>query len=203
MSDSSSITAHIEHLRQGSPTAARKLWEHYFERLARVAAKRLTGVRRVRDEEDLALSVLATVFRRVEQGEFPELTDRHDFWRILLTVTERKTLNQLRNERRQKRGSGKVRGESVFSLNRSRARGIEARIIDETTPELVASMKESFDSLLNLLEGELRQIALMKFEGYSNQEIAARIDRSVPTVERRLQVIRSRWSAMLDNPEAI
>jgi DNA-directed RNA polymerase specialized sigma24 family protein len=33
----------------------------------------------------------------------------------------------------------------------------------------------------------------MKLEGYSNDEIARAISRSLPTVERRLRVIREIW----------
>lgn len=36
----------------------------------------------------------------------------------------------------------------------------------------------------------LRQVAVWKLEGYANGEIAAKMDRSVPTVERKLRRIR-------------
>jgi len=42
-------------------------------------------------------------------------------------------------------------------------------------------------------DGDLRQIATWKMEGCSNAEIAAKIDRSEPTVERRLNRIRKIW----------
>jgi IS30 family transposase len=48
--------------------------------------------------------------------------------------------------------------------------------------------------LLDLLEDEqLVQIALLKLEGCTNREIADRINRSQPTVERRLKLIRDTW----------
>ena len=60
-----------------------------------------------------------------------------------------------------------------------------------TTAALVA---EQFEHLLDTLpDDELRRIALLKLEGHSNAEIAANIDRSVPTVERRLRLIRDTW----------
>jgi DNA-binding NarL/FixJ family response regulator len=41
----------------------------------------------------------------------------------------------------------------------------------------------------------LRQIACWKLEGYTNADIAARIDRSEVTVERKLKLIRTLWPA--------
>jgi DNA-directed RNA polymerase specialized sigma24 family protein len=40
---------------------------------------------------------------------------------------------------------------------------------------------------------ELRRVALAKVEGCTNAETALRLGRSVCTVERKLQVIRSLW----------
>ena len=51
-----------------------------------------------------------------------------------------------------------------------------------------------FESLLNQLEdSELQRIALLRFEGYGNKEIADELDCSLRSVERRLQLIRRIW----------
>ena len=42
-------------------------------------------------------------------------------------------------------------------------------------------------------DDELRQIALDKLDGYSNEEIARRIGPGLSTVERRLRLIRKTW----------
>ena len=39
------------------------------------------------------------------------------------------------------------------------------------------------------------KVALLMPEGYSNEEIARSLDCSLRTVERRLEVIRKRWTA--------
>jgi DNA-directed RNA polymerase specialized sigma24 family protein len=60
---------------------------------------------------------------------------------------------------------------------------------------------EEFKRLLaDLGDEELRQIALAKMEGYTNQEIAARMDLTLRTVERRLALIRGRWTRKGDEP---
>jgi DNA-directed RNA polymerase specialized sigma24 family protein len=66
------------------------------------------------------------------------------------------------------------------------------------TPERAAQTAEECRRLLAALgDAELRRIALWKLEGYSNEEIAARMGdgegRSLPTVERKLARIRRRW----------
>ena len=48
--------------------------------------------------------------------------------------------------------------------------------------------------LLELLDGDMRHIALLKLEGYTNEEIAAAMGCSLPTVERRLRLIRKAWN---------
>ena len=55
-------------------------------------------------------------------------------------------------------------------------------------------MAEAFDHLLALLDDELREIALLKLEGYSHDEIAQQIGRSTRTVDRRLGLIREKWA---------
>jgi hypothetical protein len=73
------------------------LWERYFRRLVGLARPRLDNTaRRAADEQDVALSALASVFRGVEEGRFPQLGDRDDLWRLLVTVTVRKAAWQPR-----------------------------------------------------------------------------------------------------------
>lgn len=54
-------------------------------------------------------------------------------------------------------------------------------------------MNEALGRLLGMLDDGLRQIAVLKLEGRTNEEIASRIDRSPTTVERRLRLIRDTW----------
>jgi DNA-directed RNA polymerase specialized sigma24 family protein len=47
--------------------------------------------------------------------------------------------------------------------------------------------------LAALADPELRQIALWRLEGYTNREIAERLESTERLVERRLERIRSKW----------
>jgi len=64
----------------------------------------------------------------------------------------------------------------------------------EPTPAFAAQVAEECRQLLERLDSpELRSVALLKVEGYGNEEIAARLGCGVRTVERRLRLIRSIW----------
>jgi DNA-directed RNA polymerase specialized sigma24 family protein len=107
------ITQWISQLKAGDPLAAQHLWESYFGRLMALARKKLGGNRRAAaDEEDVALSAFGSFCRGAGVGRFPLLHDRDNLWPLLVRITERKAIDQLRHEGRAKRGRGKVRGES-------------------------------------------------------------------------------------------
>jgi hypothetical protein len=61
-------------------------------------------------------------------------------------------------------------------------------------PEFATQVAEECRRLLDLLtDPELQAVALWKVAGCTNQEIAARLDRAAPAVERKLRAIRTIW----------
>src|SRR5271166_2466864 len=198
MDSSRGVTHWIGQLRAGDPVAAQQLWEGYFRRLVGLARGKLQGLsRRAADEEDVALSAFASFCRGVEGGRFPQLADRDDLWRLLVTITARKALHLARDERSQKRG-GAVRDEAA--LGDRNGSGVENAALDEfmgrePTPAFAAQVAEEFQRLLDSLgDADLRTIALWKMEGYTTEEIAAKLRRAPRTVERKLDLIRRRWT---------
>jgi DNA-directed RNA polymerase specialized sigma24 family protein len=62
-------------------------------------------------------------------------------------------------------------------------------------------LNEALERRLEALgDSELRRIALLRLEGYTNREIADRFDCTERSIERRLERIRSRWMAHEDTP---
>ncbi len=192
----SSVTLWLDRFKAGEREAAQALWERYYAQLVRYVKSRLHGAsRRAADEEDLALSAFDSLFRGIEAGRFPQLDDRDDLWQILLVIAQRKAADQILHERRQKRGGGRVRGQSVFE-NRGDgpAPGLDQHADDGPPPELAAEITEQVRRLMDLLpQDSLRVIAQRKLEGYDNPEIAAELDCGLRTVERKLRLIRSLW----------
>ena len=74
----------------------------------------------------------------------------------------------------------------------------------EPTPEEAAELADECRRLLDSLqEPELRQIALWKVEGYTHEEIAARLDCVPRTIERKVSRIRLLWKHELEDRRAM
>jgi DNA-directed RNA polymerase specialized sigma24 family protein len=198
MSSDNSVSCWIGQVKVGERAAAQPLWQRYFERLVGLARKKLQGSpRRAADEEDVALSAFDSFCRGAERGRFPQLADRHDLWRVLVVITAGKALDLRRREFTLKRGGGAVRGESALLGPADAApeeAGFEQVIGNEPTPAFAAEVAETCRHLFAQLDDPaLCLLALLKMEGYTNEEIARHLDCGQSTVERRLRLIRNTW----------
>ena len=153
------------------------------------------------DEEDIVINAFDSFFRGVKQQRFIDLADRTSLWRILAMLTSRKVAREIERRMSQKRGQGKVRGESVFQPTDDNDAG---RLGDvewdpKQQPDFLAQMREEMDVLLARLEDdELRTIAMMKLEGSTNQEIADHLEVTERTVERKVKKIRDSWASAIE-----
>lgn len=188
-----SVTIWLEQLKAGDPAAARPLWDGYFARLVARARDRLRAIPRgVADEEDVALSAFDSFCRAARAGRFPRLDDRDDLWQVLLVLTDRKAVNLIRHETRERRGGDA--SAPTGGAGDSAPDAVAAVAAAGPTPDVVAEVSEGCARLLGLLTGaDLREVAVWKLEGYSNAEIAGKLGRSIPTVERKLAAIRTIW----------
>lgn len=183
-----SVTRWIAQLRAGDRAAADPLWHRYFQRLVALARARLMEASRcAADEEDVALSAFHSFCRAAERGRFPKLDDRDDLWRLLAAFTRRKAAHLLRDGGRLKRGGGEAAEEDI---------DLELIAGAEPGPELLAEMAEEYRRLLGRLGDEtLRTVAVWKMEGYTNEEIAAKLNCVPRTIERKLRLIRAIWES--------
>jgi DNA-directed RNA polymerase specialized sigma24 family protein len=184
---SGSITQWLHQLSAGNRDAAQPLWEKYVGRLARHARKYLNGSpRQVADEEDVIVNAFDSFCRGAELGRFPRLNDSTDLWAVLVTITERKAINQANFVTRKKRCV-----EDTYSLS----------VIDDGQEQSIgpsawfsARVAELYLDLIGALsDDKLRSIAAWKFEGHTNEEIAAKLDCSLRSVERKLAIIKREW----------
>ena len=198
MSSEGSVTHWLGQLQAGDPAAVQRLWERYFADLVGLARQRLRGApRRAADEEDVALSAFDSFCRGAAAGRFPLLADRANLWRLLFTLTMQKTVDLVRAERRQKRGGGAVLDEAALLALPGLTRepmDLGQVLSHEPPPALAAQMAEECQRLLGGLDDAgLQAVALAKMEGYTNEEVAARLGCSLRSVERKLGLIRRIW----------
>jgi RNA polymerase sigma factor (sigma-70 family) len=177
-----SVTQWVEGLKAGKAEAADRLWNRYFERLVRLARKKLgASPRRMADEEDVAAIVFRNLWQGAEAGNFPELRNRENLWPLLVVLTSRRVHDLLRY---QKRHGSEDAPEELDHL-----------IAEDPTPQFAAEMSENVARLFEMLDPVQRQVAQAKLEGRENAEIARQLGCSERTVERKLQVIRRIWDA--------
>lgn len=197
-----SVTRWIGDLKQGDDEAARRLWERYFERLTRVARRRMDAMpRREEDEEDVALSVFDVLCRGAAAGRFDVLKTRDDLWRLLVAITAKKVVDRYRHRGRTKRGGGDVRGHSVIGgTDDQELGGFDDFVGQDPSPAFLVMLDERHRELMSLLRDDtLRQVAQLRMEGYTNREIADRLMISLRSVERKLRLIRTEWLSALDD----
>ena len=188
-----SVTGWLNYAKSGDADAMSQLCERYFKRLADVARARFGGSNRVvADEEDIANSVLETLFRNFANGQFPDLQDRNDLWSLLLTITNRKVASQIRANLRQKRGSGNVI--AMTDIQASIHAEIDFSASKYPTHETLAILSDLCNTLVDRLEDpEIQKIAILKLAGYSNREIAFKLERLPKSIDRKVNLIREQW----------
>jgi RNA polymerase sigma factor (sigma-70 family) len=108
-------------------------------------------------------------------------------------LTSRKAVDLVRYNRTKKRTA---RSESSRATNERPDMAELAEVIDKTpTPEFALMAAEELRRLLDLLgDRNLEALAVMKMEGRKNSEIADRQGCSPRTIERRLELVRKKWT---------
>ncbi len=183
-----SVTGWISLLRTGDEEAAARLWGRFIHRLHGLLRTRIRGA--AYDEQDVALSAFHVVCRGLAEGHYPELANRDQLWRILATIAVRKCRDRYESETCQKRGGRPVGPADLSSLDEMASKG--------GGPEFEAMMADEFCHLLGLLRSpRLKQVVLWRLDGYSQEEIAAKLGLTRWSVGRMLNCVRKIWETQL------
>lgn len=182
MIEQGSVTVWLNRLTAGDATALDPLWARYFGHVVGVARDKLRRLSvRSGDEEDVALSAFHHFYRAATDQRFERLHNRDDLWHLLVVLTARKALDHHKHQARQKRNPPAVERPNGVAASAPDP-AIEAMLADELRARMAA-----------LPDDEVRAIARLKMDGYSNEEVAERLGCTVRTVGRRLALIRSLW----------
>lgn len=191
MSDANhSVTIMLSKLKGGDDAAAQLIWDKFFARVRGLAKAKLGTIpKRTMDEEDVALSAINALYTGAREGRFKQLENRDDLWQILCMITSRKAASAWR-----KQGARKEVGESIVAAGSpDAALGIAHIATCEPDAAYFDVLSATSCELLEGLDERLREVAVLKLQGYKNQEIADKIGRSIKSVERYLSTIRQEW----------
>jgi RNA polymerase sigma factor (sigma-70 family) len=175
----------LEQWRAGDEDAARQLFDIYVERLVALARRRISQRLASRvDAEDIVQSVFRTFFGRARAGQF-KVEDQDDLCKLLMRITVHKTLRQVAYHKAAKRDPGQETGQSEHSTE------MLMELLDrEPTPDAEAAFIDQLETFLGTLRPEERTILEMRMQGYSNEEIAKKLDIYDRKIRRVIERIR-------------
>lgn len=194
--ESKDVTKWLRDFERGSQEAARNLWKYYFDQIIRQAAARSRMLPRDQVEpEDVASSVFKSLWRGARAGRFQRVENRDELWWLMLSITRRKVVNRIRRAAAHKRG-GLFRRVSLQTLGSEDPASL-ASTAEEPGAALI--FREEIDRLLAKLEDNLlHDIAVLKLQGQTNEEIRLELEISPATVRRKLQLIRQLWKCEMN-----
>jgi len=189
-----SVTNWLAGLKAGDAEATGRLAARYWSSLESLARDQLkNSSRSVADEEDIVVSVLKSLCRRAAAGGFGDVSNREELWWLLLAITKRKVISEIRRQRAQKRGLTKLTRNAI-APNDSWQFPLDYLVGEAPTPETLVSLHEQYDRLLGQLRDDtFRRIVVWRMEGYSSQEIAERLGIAKRSIERKLALVRKKW----------
>ena len=191
----------LDSMQQGEDWAFDAFFKTHYDQLVQFAKKKIGSFPlRIFDEEDVALSAMNSLFNCLRENRF-EAQNSIELWQILITITKNKLINRQEREYAKKRGSGKVRGDSIWANTGENNLFLEQPDTRQNqTPDAQVELLETTDLLFQRLEDDkTREVARLLLEGYRINDIAEKLDCVRRTVERKIAYIRKVWSEALDN----
>jgi RNA polymerase sigma factor (sigma-70 family) len=194
MGPAGSLTRYAHDLYAPDPArrqeAARQIWLRFSDRLTAEVRRRLDRriLRRV-GAEDVVQSLFASFFD-APPGPAGPPRDRAALWRLLVHFTLCKVANTAERHRARRRDYRReapmgdlIGGSATISFDPRDDRALD--------PADEAVAREEFHRLLGVLPADLRDVLVMRLEGYTNAQIAAAIGRVERTVELKMKTIRA------------
>ena len=169
------------------------LFEVYLPKVIKLAEYNISQkYKRVFDGDDIGLTVMRTVVRRMNEGKF-NFEDERSLWKQLVTITLRRISNKVRDENAKKRGGGKKVDvlEDLYSLSK------------EPDPSHAVAMLEVVDKVGEKLDDRGKKVLGLRMAGCSYAEIAKELSASERMVGRKLELIKQVLTDLLEDSTEI
>ena len=182
MSDEDAFQSLIRCIRLGDDQAAAELIRRYEPLIRREIRIHLVDrqLRRIFDSLDICQAVWASFFVRSAAGQF-DLDQPEQVLRLLTKMTRNKLASAARSEHRQRRDQRRIQDRPTNQL-------LEAADT-EPTPSAIVASDELLNRCLHSLTEEEQQLAQLRAEGLSWQQIAERMGGAAQA--RRMQFSRA------------
>ncbi len=189
MPSDGSVSHLIAQMKVGDETAFANLHRRYWPRIVQIAGRRLQHVPRGNgDAEDMAQRAFIDLYRSFEQQRVPDLNHRHQLLALLSHIVARRVMNLVRAEAAQRRGGTEIR--TIPGLSPDTAVDTAIGPVDE------AILHDCYEFYLNSVPENLRQLAELHLAGFTNREIASRMNCVERTIERKIALLRRCWRSM-------
>lgn len=195
MSNQSTVSTWLLRLKgQSDDLSAQKLWDSVSPRI-QVLARRLIqrfGSDAAFDEDDVTVSVFTSLYSGLNTQQFPNLQDSEGLWKLLTLMTVRKVNDHTKLRRAIKR-NGLTESESLAASK------IDRCADGQPEPSVEVMMADQCRAMLSQLNDPvLEKIVLLKLDGYTNEEIAERLQYSRRTIQRMLNLVRDVWGEYVE-----
>jgi RNA polymerase sigma-70 factor (ECF subfamily) len=179
----------MDRLRRGDDAAAREVFQRYAARLIALARSRIEARLQSKvDPEDVLQSVLRSFFVRQEAGQFA-LASWGDLWSLLVVMTLRKCADRADYFRARRRDAACEVGGGCSD---DALGGLRQALDPNPTPDEAALLSDVVERLLGIVDVEDRPVLELSLQGYTTQEISARLGRAERSV-RRLREHARKW----------
>lgn len=193
MANSQTVTGLLLDVRNGNDEAIERLFDLYLTRLEMIGRQtyrsKFADVHRpVEDEEDAAISALETFCAALRSGKVNQVANRHQLWKLLVTITIRKIYDQRERATAQKRGGkGEIRKSSE---------DLEELLSKLPAPDAAAELSDNYNEAMRVLaDDRQRRIVSLDMQGKTREEIAEELGVTERTVYRELSDSREKWEA--------
>ena len=190
MSGYRSLQEMLDGWRAGHQSAATEIYQHYAERLLRLAEKKIGPRLGVRvGPDDIMLSVLDSVLSGIAKGKYA-VDSAGTMWNLVARIAQTKILKQVEYHTAGKRDFHDETGAGAERLP-------PEALPPAPTPEETAVLADELQKIRSRLKPADFEVFQLMFQGYTHPEIAQKLGCARQTVRykaQRIEALLRQWA---------